>query len=68
MSIDTSEEGVIEDMSYSTYQSSGSAYGDMFSRPTSYPDRRDEAFDMLLYIYDMYTNEELEHMKSEEEG
>ena len=33
---------------------SGSAYGDMFSRPVIYSDRREEAMDMLLYIYDQY--------------
>ena len=60
MSVDTTEDGVVEDFSYSTYQSSGSAYGDMFSRPTCFSDRKDEAMDMLLHIYDMYTDEELE--------
>lgn len=63
MSIDTDEDGIIENFDYSSYQSSGSAYGDMFSRPVSYSDRRDEAIDMLLYIYDMYTDEELDTMK-----
>lgn len=59
MSIETDENGVIQGFWYSTYQSSGSAYGDMFSRPVLYSDRREEAIDMLLYIYDMYTEEEL---------
>ena len=62
MSVDTTEDGVVEDFSYSTYQSSGSAYGDMFSRPTCFSDRKDEAMDMLLHIYDMYTDEELQKM------
>ena len=60
MSVDTTKEGVIEDFSYSTYQSTGSGYGDMFSRPVLYSDRKDEAADMLLHIYDMYSNNELE--------
>lgn len=58
MSVDTTEEGIIEGFSYSSYQSSGSGYGDMFSRPVRYSDRRDEAADMLLHIYDMYSDEE----------
>ena len=63
MSVETSEDGIIESFSYSSYQSSGSAYADMFSRPVACSDRRDEAIDMLLYIYDMYTNEELEKIQ-----
>ena len=62
MSIDTTEDGVVEGFSYSSYQSSGSGYGDMFSRPVCYSDRRDEAADMLLHIFDMYTEEELRNM------
>ena len=30
--------------------------------PTCFSDRKDEAMDMLLHIYDMYTDEELEPM------
>ena len=63
MSVETSEDGIIESFSYSSYQSSGSAYADMFSRPVACSDRQDEAIDMLLYIYDMYTNEELEKIQ-----
>lgn len=59
MSVDTSEDGIIEDFTYSTYRSTGNSYGDMFSRPESLSDRTDEAMDMLLYIYDKYTDEEL---------
>lgn len=59
MSVDTTAEGTIEGFSYSSYQSTGSGYGDMFSRPIVCPDRRDEAVDMLLHIYDMYTDVEL---------
>lgn len=62
MSIDTTEDGIIEGFNYSSYQSSGSGYGDMFSRSVLYSDRCDEAIDMLLYIYDKYTGEELEQM------
>lgn len=59
ISVDTTEEGIIEGFDYFSYQSSGSDYWDMFSRPVRYHDRRDEAMDMLLYIYDKYTDEEL---------
>ena len=59
MTVYTNEDGVVEDFDYSTYQSSGSAYGDMFSRPTGLSDRKNEAMDMLLHIYDQYTDEEL---------
>lgn len=59
MSITTSEDGEIEDFDYSTYQSSGSAWGDMFSRPQYYSDREDEAIDMLLYILDKYDEEDI---------
>ena len=59
MDIETDENGVVELLCYTTYQSSGSAYGDMFSRPVSLSDRLDEAMDVLLHIYDMYTDEEL---------
>ena len=58
MSIDTDESGIIEEFDYSSYQSSGSSYGDMFSRPQYYSDRPDEAIDMLLYILDQYTEQE----------
>ncbi len=58
MSIDTTEEGIIENLDYSSYQSSGNPYGDMFSRPILVGDRADEALDMLLYIFDLYTEEE----------
>lgn len=57
--ISTDEDGVIEDFSdYTTYQSSGSSYGDMFSRPHGLDDKNEEAIDMLLYIIDKYTDEE----------
>ena len=59
LSIDTNEDGIIEDFYYSSYQSSGSAYGDMFSRPVQLGDKKEEAIDMLLYIFDKYSNEEL---------
>ena len=61
-SVDTAEDGIIEGFSYSTYQSSGSEYGYMFSRPTCISDRKYEALDMLLYIYDKYTDEELKEI------
>ena len=58
MAVYTDESGIIESFSYSSYQSSGSGYGDMFSRPVTYSDRKDEAVDMLLYILDRYDEEE----------
>ena len=62
MSIDTTEEGIIENIDYSSYQSTGSAYGDMFTRPVKLGDRKEEAMDMLLYILDQYTVEELKQI------
>lgn len=62
MSIDTTEEGIIKDFDYSTYQSSGSAWGDMFSRPQFLSDMEDEAFDMLLYIIDKYDVDEFKKL------
>ena len=62
MSVLTTEEGVIEDFDYSTYQSSGSAYSDMFSHPQMLDDRHEEIVDMLLYIVDLYTDEEYKQL------
>ena len=62
MSIDTTEEGIIEAFDYSSYQSSGNPFGDMFSRPILVGDRADEALDMLLYIFDQYSEEEYREM------
>ncbi len=59
MTVDVDEKGIIKELTYSSWKSSGSGYGDMFSRPTSYPDREDEAMDMILHLYDMYTDEEI---------
>ena len=58
MRIDTDESGIIDGFDYSSYQSSGNSYGDMFSRPQYYSDRSDEAVDMLLHILDQYTEQE----------
>ena len=60
ISIDSDEDGCFTDLDYSTYQSSNSSFGDMFSRPTMIGDREDEAVDMLLYIIDHYTDVEWE--------
>ena len=60
LDIETDDDGCITDLYYSTYESTGSAYGDMFSRPVSTSDRKEEAMDMLLYIYDRYSEEERE--------
>ena len=57
ISID-SDDDCFTDLEYSSYQSSNSVYGDMFSRPQLLSDREDEAVDMLLYIVDRYTDEE----------
>lgn len=65
MSVSTTEDGIIEDFDYSTYQSSGSAYGDMFSRPQFLDDRHNEIVDMLLYIIDLYTEEEFLNVVNE---
>ena len=62
MSVSTTEEGIIEDFSYSTYQSTGSSYGDMFSRPRCINDKHEEIVDMLLYILDLYSEEELKNI------
>lgn len=59
MSVTTTEDGIIEDFSYSSYQSTGSGYGDMFSRPHGISDKHEEIVDMLLYILDLYTEEEI---------
>ncbi len=59
MSIYTDTNGIVDDFSYASYQSYGNAFGDMVTRPVSYSDRQDEALDMMLYLYDMYSEEEL---------
>ena len=58
ISIESDDDWCFTDLEYSSYQSSNSAYGDMFSRPQTLSDREDEAVDMLLYIIDHYTDEE----------
>lgn len=58
MSIDTTEEGIIEGFSYSSYQSTGSDYWDMFSRPQGINDKHEEQIDMLLFIIDKYSDSE----------
>ena len=62
LSIDTTEEGMMEDFSYSTYQSSGNSYNDMFTRPVGYSDREEEAKDILLYLLDQYTDDEYQQL------
>lgn len=64
--INTDEKGVVENFEYTTYQSTGSGYGDLFSRPQALNDKNEEAIDMLLYITDKYTDEEYESIKSGE--
>ena len=58
MTVYTDEEGIIEDFSYESYYSTGSSWGDMFSRPKIISDRKDEAIETLLFIIDHYTNKE----------
>lgn len=62
MSVETDDEGIIESLSYSSYQSNGSEWGDMFSRPHVISDRKDEAIDMLLYMIDLYSVDEYERL------
>lgn len=62
ISVSTTKEGIIEDFDYSSYQSTGSAYGDMFSRPHIINDKHEEIIDMLLYILDLYTDEEIKEI------
>lgn len=59
MSIEISPEMIIKGFDYSTYQSSGNGLEDMYSRPQFLYNRKDEAIDMLLYIIDNYTEEEI---------
>ena len=59
LSIEVDDDGVVDSFEYSTYQSTGSGEWDMFSRPQYYDDRRDEAIEMLLHLYDLYTDEEI---------
>lgn len=69
MSIVTTEDGIIEDFDYSSYQSTGSEYGDVFSRPLAIKDKHKEIVDMLLYILDLYTEEEIAvTLQGEENG
>jgi hypothetical protein len=58
MSVDTTEEGIIKRFYYTTYQSTGSGWGDLFSRPHSINDMKVEAIDMLLYLVNHYTEGE----------
>lgn len=62
LSIDTVGDDLIDDLSYSSYQSSGNGYSDMFSKPVMLSDKREEAIDMLLYIFDKYTDDELKQL------
>ena len=61
------ENGSFSDMVYETYESNGSVYGNLFTRPVSLRDREDEAKDCLLFILDMCTPEEYDRMQATEE-
>ena len=67
VSVETTEEGVIQGFNYETYQSTGSSYGDMFSRPQLYNDHKNEAIDVLLYIIDQYSDDEYKRYYSKTE-
>ena len=67
MSIQVDEEGIIQEMEYSSYFSSGSEYGDMFSRPQECSYLKEEELDTLLYIVDKYTDEEYKRILRNEE-
>lgn len=58
VTIDADDDWCFENLEYSSYQSSNSAYGDMFSRPQTISDREDEAVDTLLHIIDNYSDSE----------
>ena len=60
LNIITAADGIIQEMTYSTYQSSGDLYTDMMTRPIPLDDREDEALDALLEIYNSYTADEFE--------
>lgn len=61
------EKGTFTDMIYETYESSGSVYGNMFSRPILISDRENEARDCLLAILDVCTPEEYERLQASKE-
>ena len=56
MTIYTDDNDLITDFDYSTYQSSGNPYNDMFSRPICIDDCHDEAVDMLIHLAELYGN------------
>ena len=58
MTVYTDEDGVIKDLSYTSYFSTGNSWSDMFSRPRVVKDRKDEAIEALLFIIDHYTSTE----------
>lgn len=62
MAFDIDKNGIIESFDYTTYQSSGNSFNDMFSRPQNLDGRKDEAIDMLLDIIDKYTNKEFQSL------
>lgn len=61
--ISTNEDGIVEDMSYATYQSSGSLFTSMMTRPIPLHNREDEALHALLEVYNSYTAEEFENIQ-----
>ena len=56
--ITTTDDGLIEDMEYTTWESLGSEYANMFSRPTSISDKKEEVFDFMLWLIDEYSDDE----------
>ena len=58
MSTELDDNNVIQELDYSTWQSTGTGFGDMFMRPVPFKDRKEELVDTLLYIIDRYSDDE----------
>lgn len=58
MSTELDDNNVIQELDYSTWQSTGTGFGDMFMRPVPFSDRKEELVDTLLYMIDRYSDDE----------
>ena len=58
MSTELDDNNVIQELDSSTWQSTGTGFGDMFMRPVPFKDRKEELVDTLLYIIDRYSDDE----------
>ena len=58
MSTELDDNNVIQELDYSTWQSTGTGFGDMFMRPVLFSDRKEELVDTLLYMIDRYSDDE----------